>query len=161
SMKILLSAVGGSGVVNAVSLVTKALGTPGLAGSLAMAGVAAGGIAVALGVTAVKAAGDFQAQTERLVTSAGEAQNQLEMVRQGVLQLSVDTATSTEQLANGLYYIESASYHGAAGLEVLTAAAQGAKSENADLDVVSKALLAEMVGYHMKASDATAAMNGL
>src|SRR5579871_2238078 len=147
--------------ISAVTELGKLLGMGGMGTALAVAGVAAAGVAVALGVTAVKAAGDFQAQTLKLVTSAGELQSNLGMIRQGLLQMSVDTATSTSQLAAGMYFIESAGYRGAAALQVLGVAARGAKLENADLDTVSKALLAIMVGYHLPASQATQAMNAL
>lgn len=147
--------------VRAVSEVTKALGIGGMAGTLAIAGGAVAALTVALGVVAVKAAADFETQTTRLVTSAGELQSNLDMVRQGLLQLSVDTATSTEQLSAGMYYVESAGFHAAAGLEVMRAAAEGAKSENADLDTVAKALTTVMVDYHMSANQASDAMNGL
>jgi TP901 family phage tail tape measure protein len=127
----------------------------------AIAGIAAVGISVGLGVEAVKAAGDFQSSMERLVTSAGETQKNLKIVSAGVLQMSVDTATSTDQLASGMYYVESSGYHAAAGLQVMQSAAEGAKSENADLATVSKALTTEMVDYHMAANQSASAMNGL
>lgn len=116
---------------------------------------------VAIGTKSVKAAGDFQAGMTRLVTSAGELPQNLQMVSNGILQMAVDTATSTDQLSQGMYYIESSGYRAAAGLGVLRVAAMGAKSENADLMVVSQALTGVLTDYHMKASDATVAMNGL
>lgn len=162
AMRIMLSVVGSGAATAAIRDVGKALsGSGGLAGGLAIAGAAAAAAAVAIGVTAVKAAGDFEAQTTRLVTSAGELQSNLDLVRQGILQMSVDTATSTEQLAQGMYYVESAGYRARDALTVLAAAAQGAKSENAALDVVSKALTTEMIDYHMSANQAAEAMNGL
>lgn len=162
NLRILLSAVGGGAVAGVFNDVTKAItGSGGLGGALAGISVAAAAVTIGLGGSAVKAAGDFQAQTERLVTSAGELQSNLGLVRDGILQMSVDTATSTEQLSAGMYYVESSGYHAAQGLQVLRVAAMGAKSENADLDVVTKALTTEMVDYHMKSTDAAGAMNGL
>src|SRR6185312_16396872 len=58
-------------------------------------------------VEVVKSAGDFQASMTRLVTSAGELGKNLPMVSAGILQMSIDTATSTQQLAAGMYYVES------------------------------------------------------
>lgn len=191
-MRILLSAVGGAGVVGVVETISKSLGgglmnalgnlkfgfqnlgtegtigmdaiksgALGVAGVMGAVGVAAGVAAVAIGTVAVKAAGDFQQQTERLVTSAGELQSNLGMVRQGILQMSVDTATSTAQLSQGMYYVESSGFHAASGLNVLKVAAMGAKSENADLDTVAKALTTTMIDYHMSSGQASDAMNGL
>ncbi len=124
---------------------------------LALVGLAAGVVAVA----SLKMAGDFEGATERLVTSAGEQQNALGMVRAGMLRLSIDTGTSTDQLTSAMYRVESSNYHAAAGLQVLAAAAQGAKTENADLTTVSQALLGVLTNYHMPAEQATSAMNGL
>jgi hypothetical protein len=111
------------------------------------------GVGVGAGV-AVDAAVKFQAQTTRLVTSAGQSAQGLGQVQQGILQLSSQTGTSTEQLAQGMYIVESAGQHGAAGLEVLKAAAQGARAENANLETVADAVSSAMADYHQPASAA-------
>jgi TP901 family phage tail tape measure protein len=133
----------------------------GVMGKIAEGAVAVTAGLVTIGVAAVKSAGDFQMNMTKLVTSAGESKNAIGMVSAGILQMSIDTATSTTQLAAGMYYVESAGYHGANGLNVLKVAAMGAKTEGADLDTVSKALTTVMVDYGMKSTDAAKAMNGL
>ncbi len=129
-----------------------------LGGMVALAGTA---IAVKLGIDAVKAAGDFQSGMTSLVTGAGELESNLKMVSDGVLQLSIDTATSTKQLTSGMYMIESAGYHGADGLNVLKIAAEGAKVGNADLGATANALTTILTDYHLKSTDAAGAMNAL
>jgi len=114
-------------------------------------GVAAIGAVVT--VASVKMAADFQQSTERLVTSAGEAQSNLDLVRQGILQMAGEVGYSAEALSTAMYKVESGGQHGAAGLDVLKAAAQGAKTENADLTVVADALTSVLQDYHLKASD--------
>ncbi len=123
--------------------------------------VAAGAALVVFGAKSAQMAGNFQASMTRLVTSAGELSKNLPMVSAGVLKMSVDTATSTEQLAKGMYFVESAGNRAGDALKVLGVAARGAKSENADLDVVAKALTTTMTDYHMPVSQSAAAMNGL
>ena len=118
------------------------------------------GVAVGAGV-AVKAAMDYQEQSTQLVTGAGELSKNLKMVEQGMLDLSVSTDTSTSQLESGMYMIESAGYHGAQGLAVLKAAAEGAKVGNADLGDTANALTSILNAYHLKASDATAVTDQL
>ena len=125
------------------------------------AGLAGGVIAVKFGIDAVKAAGDFQGGMTSLVTGAGELESNLKMVSDGVLQLSIDTATSTKQLTSGMYMIESAGYHGADGLNVLKVAAEGAKVGNADLGATANALTTILTDYHLKSTDAAGAMNAL
>jgi TP901 family phage tail tape measure protein len=124
----------------------------GAGGKMKMAAL---GVAVGLGL-AVKGAADFQQQTVRLVTSAGESAKNLGMVQRGILALSSSTNTSTSQLASGMYMVESAGFHGAAGLTVLKAAAQGAQAEGADLADVANAVTSGLNAYGMKANQATA-----
>lgn len=124
--------------------------------------VAAVGVAtVALGAASLKAAGDFQSGLTTLVTGAGESAANLKLVGDGIKQVSVDTGTSTKQLIDGMYMIESAGQHGAAGLNVLKVAAQGAKVGNADLGVTANALTTILTDYHMSADQSASAMNGL
>jgi hypothetical protein len=114
---------------------------------------------VAGAVVATKQAADFQSQLTRLVTSAGEAQKNLGLVSRGILNISVATGTSTKQLADGMYLIESAGFHGSQGLQVLSAAARGAKTENADLKDVSDAVTTALKDYNLKASDSVRVTN--
>lgn len=160
-MRILLSALGSAGVNSAIKSVAASLGKGGLTGAILGTGVAVAGLAVGLGVQAVKAAGDFQQELTQLVTGAGEVHSNLKMVGDGILKLAVDTGTSTKQLVDGMYMIESAGYHGAAGLNVLKVAAQGARVGNADLGDVANALTTILTDYHLSANQATAAMNAL
>lgn len=111
------------------------------------------GVAVGAGV-AVDGAVKYQAETTRLVTSAGESASQLNNVRQGMLELSAQTDTSTSELSSGMYLVESAGYHGAAGLNVLKASAQGAKDEGAELSTVANGVTDALVDFHEPASDA-------
>lgn len=118
------------------------------------------GLAVAAGVAiSVKMAGDYQQSMTRLVTSAGESQKNLGLVSQGILAMSSATNTSTSQLASGMYTVESAGFHGAAGLAVLKAAAEGAQAEGADLATVANAVTSGLNAYGMKASQATSFTN--
>lgn len=135
-------AAAGSGIMS------KALGI----GALAVA---------AVGYESVKAAGNFESLTEHLVTDAGESQKNLSMIRAGMMSLAAQTGTSTTDIANGMYHVESAGYHGAQALSVMKAAAEGAKVGGADLDTVSKALTGTMNAYNMSGSQATSMMNQL
>jgi hypothetical protein len=120
-------------------------------------GIAAAGVAAAVVVAVaamVKGAGNFQASMTRLATSAGETYSQLGLISNGVLQIARDTGTSTSELAQALYMIESGGQHGTAGLATLKAAAEGAKTENADLVTVADAVTSAMTDYHYRASQA-------
>src|SRR5690348_4220734 len=93
-------------------------------GSPLMLGIGAAVAAVAgIGVAATKMAGDFQAGMVSIVTGAGESQSNLKLISDGVLQLAKDTGTSTKQLTDGLYMIESGGYRGQKALDILRDAA--------------------------------------
>lgn len=116
-------------------------------------GLGAAGIAEGIGKV-VKAAGDFEAANTRLVTSAGESEANLKMVGDGILKVAQDTGTATEELEKGAYYIESAGFHGADMLNVLKAAAQGAKAEGSSVQTVGDAVTSALRDYHLTADQA-------
>lgn len=138
---------------------SKAVG--GWSGAMTKLGFATYAAAGVVAVASIKMAADFQTSMVKLTTSAGETQSNLAMVSNGVLNVAVATGTSTSQLASGMYQIESAGFHGAAGLQVLKAAAEGARAEGADLSEVSNALTTALTDYHLPASQAVAVTNQL
>src|SRR3954462_2991813 len=120
-----------------------------------MAVVGKGTTALGLGVAAVsvKMAADFQAHTAVLQTAAGETSKGLAVVRAGIKNIAVGTGTGIQNLTDGMYTIEKAGFRGSAGLQVLRAAAQGAREENAKLSDVTNAMTSIMASYHLKATD--------
>lgn len=123
-------------------------------------GLAAVGIA-AVGVLSVKAAGNFESMTEHLVTDAGESQKNIGMIRSGMLALATTTGTTTDQMAAGMYHVESAGFHGQKALDVLKVAAEGAKVGGADLDTIGQALTGTMNAFGPSAGNATQMMNAM
>jgi TP901 family phage tail tape measure protein len=161
-MRIMLSAIGGAGVTSIMQSVANSIGSGnGVVGALGAVGLAAGATAIGLGVVATKAAGDFQSGLTTLVTGAGEAQSNIKMVGDGILKMANDTGTSTKQLVDGMYMIESAGYHGAAGLDVLKNAAMGAKVGAADLGTVANGVTTIMTDFSSKNVNAANATNAL
>jgi TP901 family phage tail tape measure protein len=129
------------------------------AGKGALLGIIAG--AAVVGVASIKMAGDFQQATNQLITSAGETRANIDLVRKGLLDMSVQVGSSATELAKGMYLIESAGYHGASGLQVLKAATQGAKAEGASFETVANAVTSAMNAYHLPASKAVSVTNQL
>lgn len=146
----------------AASTVAKLGPTFGGFGKLAAAAVAGIGIAaIATTASAVKMAGDFQAVTTTIVTGAGESAANLDLIRQGLLSLAGQVGTTPVQLAQGLYQIESAGYHGAQALDILKISAEGAKVGMADQAVVADAVTTALNAYHLGASNAAQVTNTL
>lgn len=123
--------------------------------------MALGAAAAVVGVVTIKMAGDFESSTNRLVTSAGEIHSNLEMVRQGILSMAGEVGYSAEDLSKAMYTIESGGRHGAEGLDVLRASAEGAKAENAELATVADAVTSVLQDYHLKGEDAAAVTSKL
>ncbi|MDF3280926.1 phage tail tape measure protein [Gordonia sp. N1V] len=130
-----------------------ALGTAMKVGAAATATFAVG-----MGL-AVHSAADFQQSQERLVTSAGEQQSALQGVSDGLIKMAGDVGYSTGELSKGMYTVESAGFHGADGLKVMTSAAQGAKAENADLTETTDAVTTALHDYHLGADQAGTVMS--
>jgi TP901 family phage tail tape measure protein len=123
---------------------------------------ASAAVAVAFaGEKALKMGADFETGMTRLVTGAGEAQSNMKLVSAGVLKMAADVGESTKDLSAGMYLVESAGFHGAAGLDVLRAAAMGAKVGNADMAVTADAVTTALNAYRQGADHAVAATNAL
>jgi TP901 family phage tail tape measure protein len=121
---------------------------------LSNVGLALGGLAIGLGAYTAKAAANYEQLTTVLVTGAGEQLSNLEEVRAGLLTMAGTVGENAADLAKGMYYVESAGFHGAAGLQVMQAAAEGAKIGMTDDMSVAKGLTTALTDYHLSASDA-------
>jgi TP901 family phage tail tape measure protein len=126
----------------------------GIAKAAAVVGVAAVALGVGIAAASVKMAGDFQQATDAIVTGAGEDVKNLELIRAGLLRLAPEVGKTPKELSDGLYFIESAGFHAAQGLEVLRASAIAAKVGEADMATVSDALTSALNAYHLPASAA-------
>jgi TP901 family phage tail tape measure protein len=93
-------------------------------------------------------------QSMRMVNEEAKlSQSGFEGMETSVLNLSNQTGLSANDLSTGLYNIMSTGLVNAAGgMQVLTAAAEGAKAGNASLGDTTKALDSVMGAYGMKAS---------
>ncbi|WP_202236545.1 phage tail tape measure protein [Actinacidiphila reveromycinica] len=138
------------------------------AGAFAKTGMLGKAAILGLGVAAaetakktVEMAGDFQQQMTRVRTGAGEAAANMKTVSNGVLAMAGQVGQGTAELTQGLYTIESASYHGTDALNVLRVAAEGAKVGNADLQTTTDAVTTAMNAYKTGAGSATQVMNAL
>lgn len=131
-------------------------------GKVATIAFAAAGTAIlGAGVASLKMGANFQTSMTQLVTGAGESQKNIGMVSSGILDLSTQVGVSAQQLAQGMYLIESAGYHGAEGLQVLKASAEGAAVGGASMASVSDALTTALRDYAIPASHATAVTSAL
>lgn len=122
------------------------------AGAAGIAGIAYESIKLGMG---------FQTSMTQLVTGAGEAKSSIGMVSQGVLNMAGTVGQTPTALAQALYTIESAGYHGAKGLSVLKAAAEGASTGNAQMGTVADATTTIMNAYGKASGNSTQIVNQL
>src|SRR6266567_2163581 len=133
----------------------------GVIETLGKVALVTGVIATVIGIVASKAAAEFQQNLLKLYTTAGEAKSALAGVGKGILDMSIQVGTGANELLKAMYYVESAGFHGAAGLNVLKIAAEGAKAENSQLIPVAHALTGVLVTYASTGLTAAQAMNVL
>ena len=112
------------------------------------------GAGLAAAVVSVKMAANFQEAMTTLVTGAGESQKNLKMVSDGILNLAGIVGQTPKALAEGMYLIESAGYHGARGLAILKASAEGAAVGSAEMATVANAVTTAMTDYNIPVSQA-------
>lgn len=140
---------------------TKAASVKSAMNTIGMAGTVMS-VAIIAGVTeAAKSAASFQQAMMMIQTQAGATSQEVQKMSQAVLDMSTQTATAPTALANALFYVESAGYRGAEALDILRASAEGAKVGNADLDTVTKAMVATMASHVKGIDNATEAMGYL
>ncbi|MFI2202664.1 phage tail tape measure protein [Streptomyces sp. NPDC020192] len=131
----------------------------GVGGMMTKVGKATTVAGLGIAAVSIKMAGDFQASMQKLVTTAGESQSNLGKVSSGIKSIAVQTGTGTKELSDGMYMVESAGFHGASGLNVLKAAAEGARAEQAPLPEVTNAVTSALKSYHLPASAAVQITN--
>lgn len=112
------------------------------------------GAGVAVGAASLKLGTDFQESTTQLVTGAGETEDNLAKIRSGLLQMAPAVGMGPDALAKAMFLVESAGFHGAQGLQVMKAAAEGAKIGGADATVVANGLTTALDDYHIPAAQA-------
>ena len=121
-------------------------------GAVAFAGVAAESIKMATG---------FQQAMTQVQTGAGELPQNMKMVTNGILAMASSVGQTPIELAKGLYTIESAGFHGAAGLKVLKAAAEGAAVGNASMGTVADATTTVLNAYGLSAQHSASVVDQL
>lgn len=126
------------------------LATVGKAAFFGVGAAAVAGLGASVGMAA-----DFQSQMTKLVGTAGESEGQIGLVSRGILDMAGAVGYSARSLADGMYMVESAGFHGGQGLDVLRASAMAAKAENADMKVVADAVTSALNAYSMSGDKAT------
>lgn len=94
---------------------------------------------------ATKMAIDFQQAMELVHTQAGASQGEVDRLSKSVLELAHTAPQGPNELAAGLYHLESLGLRGAAAMKTLKIASDGAGMGIADLETTASALGAAVV----------------
>lgn len=111
--------------------------------------------------SSVDAAVQFQAQMEQIHTQAGASTREVEHMSLAVKSLSGRVGFAPDELAKGLFHLESAGFRGAKALQALHAAAKAAQLGNADLEDTTTALVAVLKSGISGAEDMGKAVGAL
>jgi TP901 family phage tail tape measure protein len=113
---------------------------------------------LALGGYAVKSAASFQSSMEMIHTQAGASQLEVARMSKSLQNIAPSVGTGPNELAAGLYHIESNGLRGANALKALRVAAEGARVGGANLEDVTNALGAAIAGGVVKVGHYSQAM---
>lgn len=113
---------------------------------------------VAAGAASVDMTMKFQQNMELIKTQAGATQDEVDSMSKSVLQLAQSSEFGPNELAQGLYHVESEGYRGAQAMDILKAASEGAAVGQANMEDTTNALTAAMKTGIKGATDATTTM---
>lgn len=119
------------------------------------AGLAASGVALGAGLaSATRQAADFETNLRNINTIAGLTDGELAGLGSSLLDMSRRFPQSANQLAEGLYDIQSSGFAAAEGTQILEAAATAATAGLTDTATASGAIVAALNAYGLSAADA-------
>ena len=109
------------------------------------------------GAASIKLSLDFQKSMTKIQTLVGKTGAEIEVMKAGIMEMSTKTAKSPVELAEGLYFLESAGLRGANAMETLESVAKGSASGLGDMEALSVVAAAAQNAYGeetLSASDA-------
>jgi TP901 family phage tail tape measure protein len=120
------------------------------------------GVGLVLGAgEMVKSAVKFQSNMLLLQTQAGQSSESVKEMSKSVLGLAGATGTAPDELATSLYHVVSTGLKGAAALDAVKIAAEGAKVGHADLESTTNALTAAIASGIPGVQNMSSAMGSL
>ena len=99
------------------------------------------------GAGAIKLASDFNASMTKIQTLVGASGDEVEKLKSQVLELAGKTAQAPKDLADGLFFIQSAGFKGKESLEALEVSAKGAAMGMGELTDIANATTSIMTAY--------------
>lgn len=113
----------------------------------------------AAGAASVKMSLDFQKSMTKIQTLVGKTSSEIESMKSDILEMSGDVAKSPVELANGLYFLESAGLRGANAMETLEQVAKGSATGLGDMEALSVVAAAAQNAYGKEVITASEALD--
>ena len=109
------------------------------------------------GGASIKLASDFEASMTKITTLVGTSAGEVEKLKSSVLDLAGQTAQAPKDLADALFFIQSAGFKGQESLDILEMSAKGAAMGMGELTDIANASTSIMTGYAKEGMTATRA----
>ena len=109
------------------------------------------------GAASVKLSMEFQKSMTKIQTLVGKTGAEIETMKAGIMEMSTKTAKAPNELAEGLYFLESAGLRGANAMETLEQVAKGSAAGLGEMEALSVVAAAAQNAYGketLTASDA-------
>lgn len=114
---------------------------------------------VMLGAASIKMSLDFQKSMTKIQTLVGKTESEIESMKSGIMDMSMETAKAPVELAEGLYFLESAGLRGANAMETLEQVAKGSASGLGDMEALSVVAAAAQNAYGEETLSASEALD--
>jgi TP901 family phage tail tape measure protein len=114
---------------------------------------------LAAGGASIKLSLDFQKSMTKIQTLVGRTGAEIEVMKAGIMDMAMETAKSPVELAEGLYFLESAGLSGANAMETLEQVAKGSASGLGDMEALSVVAAAAQNAYGEETLSASEALD--
>jgi TP901 family phage tail tape measure protein len=114
---------------------------------------------LAAGAASIKLSLDFQKSMTKIQTLVGRTAEEIEVMKAGIMEMSTKTAKSPVELAEGLYFLESAGLSGANAMETLESVAKGSAIGLGDMESLSIVAAASQNAYGEEVLTSTEALD--
>lgn len=108
----------------------------------------------AVGVAGAKMAIDFEQSMTKIVTLVGTSADEVNKLSSQVKQMAAETATPAKELADALFFIQSAGIKGAESMQVLEVAAKGASMNMGEITHIASATTSIMQAFGKTSDEA-------
>tara|TARA_R110000824_G_scaffold5803_1_gene26711 strand:- start:2769 stop:5414 length:2646 start_codon:yes stop_codon:yes gene_type:complete len=111
------------------------------------------------GAASVKLALDFEKSMTKIQTLVGKTESEINSMKDSIMEISGETSKSPVELAEGLYFLESAGLRGANAIETLNNVAKGSASGLGDMEALSVVAAAAQNAYGKETLTASEALD--